>query len=232
MTIDPAAPVAIDPARMADGGDAGAWEGVAFAVLSETGVDAPVDAFELADCCGLRMEPGARGTACLAGETVRYDITARLVRQHGMIAHETAHYVLRLHAVDDTEEAARYTAGALMLPRAAFDRDLRATAWDLERLCALHPNASAEMTARRITQLRDAVVSVLDQGKLRARVASPWIEQPRPRLTAIERELADAALESGEVRRANDLLAAYPLFDGPHRRVIVVAEAQQLGMRF
>ncbi len=215
-------------------------EGVARSAHDETGIGAPVSAFDLAAAYGLVCVPDRRANAVLDGDVIRFDATARLVRQHGLIAHEVAHYLLRLREADIAsveqegleEFAANYTAGALMLPPARFDKDLRDTAWDLEQLRARHPNASAEMIARRITQRRDAVISVLDRGRLRVRVASPWLEQPRPRLTPIERDLADAALETGEAQRANDLLSAWPLFDGLHRRVIVVAEAQQLGMRF
>lgn len=209
-----------------------AWEGAARAFHDATGISAPVDAFRLARCAGLVCLPGERGTASLDGEVLRYDAQARPVRQHGLVAHEVAHRVLRLYGEADTEPAANYTAGALMVPRARFDRDLRETAWDLFELRRRHPNASAEMLARRITQLRDAVVSVLDEGRVRARVASPWAPAPSSKLTPLERELADAALAGGNVQRENELLAAYPLLDGQHRRVIVVAEAEQLGLRF
>ncbi len=212
-------------------GEVGAWEAVARAAHEATGIDAPVSAFDLAAAYGLVCLPRRRSGALLDGDVVRYDSSARPVRQHGLVAHEVAHHLLRLHSEPDSEVAAGYTAGALLLPRARFDRDLRRT-WDLFHLGRLHPNASAEMIARRITQLRDAVVSVLDQGRLRARVASPWAATPSPRLTPLERELADAALAGGNMQRENDLLAAYPFFDGVHRRVIVVADAQQLGLRF
>jgi hypothetical protein len=213
-----------------DGGFA-VWEGVARAAHDATGIDAPVSAFDLATAYGLTCIPDERGGAFLDGDDVHYDGRARPVRQHGLVAHEVAHYLLRRHGEDDPEPAARYTAGALMLPRRAYDRDLRETAWDLHELRRRHPNASAELCARRIAELRDAVVTILDAGKVRARVGSPWSSAPRARLTPLERELADAALTSGEVQRANDLLAAWPLFDGRWRRVIVVAEAQQLSLR-
>lgn len=208
------------------------WEGVAQAVHDETGIEAPVSAFELADACGLQLVAGPRGGARLVGDQVHFDVTARPVRQHGLVAHEVAHWVLQEHGEPDDEGAARYTAGALMLPRQSFDRDLRATAWDLHALRARHLHCSAELIARRIVELRDAVVSVLDNGKVRARVWSPWVAEPRlQRLTRVERELVDAALTSGEVERAHELLSAYPIFDGSYRRVIVVAELQQLSLR-
>lgn len=207
------------------------WEGVALSVHRGTGVDAPVDAFELADLCGLSLVPDARGGAFLRGEAVHYDGAARHVRQHGLVAHETAHHVLRLHGEDDPEQAARYTAGALMLPRADFDRDLRRT-WDLRELRAKHLHCSAEMIARRVCELRDAVVTIVDNRKVRARVCSPWLVVPEfGRLTRYEREMVDATHASGEPQHAGELLAAYPFFDGPHERVVVIAELEQLSLR-
>jgi len=199
-------------------------------VHDATGLDAPVCAFELAAACGLVCVPGGRG-ASLVGDVVSYDASARPVRQHGLVAHEVAHYVLRLHGEPDDEASANCTAGALMLPRARYDRDLRETAWDLRELQRRHPNASAELCARRITELRDAVVTVIDQGKVRVRVRSPWMPAAPLRLTALERELAGAALETGEVQVGGNLLAAYPFIEGNWRRVIVVAEAAQLSLR-
>jgi hypothetical protein len=207
------------------------WEGVATAVHDATGIDAPVSAFDLATAYGLVCVAGARGTACLRDDVIRYDASARPVRQHGYVVHEVAHYVLRLHGEADPEDAVGYTAGALMLPRATFDRHLRSTGWDLLELRELHPNASAEMIARRITQVREAIVTVVDQGRLKARIASPWMTEPSRRLSLLEREIVDEALASGNVQRAGNLLSAYPFFDGAHRRVIVVADAEQLSLR-
>jgi hypothetical protein len=208
----------------------GACEQTARRVHSETGITAPVDALELATACGLALQP-KRGKAKLRGEVIYFDPTARAVRQQGQIAHETAHYLLRLHAIEDSERAVGYMAGALMLPQAAYARDIDRTAWDLEQLAKLHPNASGQMLAMRIGDLREAVVTVLDQGQVTTRIASPWLPPAPERMARVERELADKALASGTVQRANDLLAAYPLIDGPHRRVIVVAELRQLSFR-
>jgi hypothetical protein len=199
-------------------------------VLEATGIDAPVDARELAAACGLDLA-FCRGRAKLRGGVIWYDPTLRSTRQHGQIAHEVAHYVLRRARLPDPDQAARYVAGSL-LPGTDYDRDLRETAWDLDALQRRHPNASAELLARRLSEKREAVVTVLDQGRVTSRTASPWLPAPPARLTAIERELVSGALESGQAQRANELLSAWPRFDGAHRRVIVIADAQQLALRF
>lgn len=215
-------------------GSAEIWEGVADGLLRATGLDQPPqDAFALASCCGIDLRPWERSGGRLDGDVLFYPGAARLQRQHGVVAHELGHWALDWAREDQSEQGANYVGGALMLPRAGFDRDLRATAWNLDALRAKHLNCSAEMIARRIVELREAVVTIIDDGKVRARVYSPWLGTPTKlkRLTPIERDLVDGALGTGEVQRADDLLAAYPLIEGRWRRVIVVAEARQLSLR-
>jgi len=208
------------------------WEGVAAALLEETGADEPPqDAFELAECCGLLTRPWSRADGRLVGDTIWYPGRARHVRQHGSIAHEVAHWALAWADEADSEQGARYVAGALMLPRRGFDRDLRDTAWDLQRLRAKHLNVSAEMIARRLVELRDAVATVFDAGRVKRRIASPWLGDQFARVSTWERELADLALERGELVQGDELVWALPLLDGPWRRVVLVAEAQQLSLR-
>ncbi len=206
------------------------WEGVARAVHDASGASAPVNAFHLARACGLDLIPVIGGGASLIDDQIRFNSAARPTRQHGLIAHEVAHWALRWCHEDDNERAARFTAGALMLPRSDFDRDLRDTAWDLDKLRARHPNASAEMIARRVVELRDACVAIFDGGKQRSRIVSPWLPESYAKTTRFEREAAAACLESGAVVREG-LCAAFPVFDGDYKRVIVVCEARQLSLR-
>lgn len=206
-------------------------EGIASEILEETGcVEPPVDAFELAECCGLEVRYGSPGRVC--GQEIVIAKRARNVRQHGTIAHELAHWALGRGGEPDSEDSARYLAGALMLPREGYERDLTATKWDLRKLQAKHLNVSAEMAARRLVQLRDAVAAIWDQGKLKARVASSWLPEGYSRVSLFERELAATCLETGEVQRPDDLIWAFPVFSGVWRRVVVVAEAEQLSLRF
>lgn len=207
-------------------------EGIAAAVHDRAGVDGSVDAFDLAARLGLRVEQIARRGATLTGDDViEVDIRSRLTRQHGLVAHELGHWALDVHGEERLDEpAARFLSGALLVPRVQLERDLRAT-WRLDELMHRHPCASAEMIARRICELRDAVVTVIDNGRVRARIASPWLGTP-PRLSRFERELVEEALGSGDVVEAGALVHAMPLVEGNWRRVIVVAEAEQLAMRW
>lgn len=207
------------------------WEGIAGDVLEEAGATAPVSAFALAAACGFTVRPHPLLRARLDGSTIYVNARARPQRQHGLVAHELGHWALERAAEPDTELGARYLAGALMLPRLAFDRDLRATGWSLVELQARHPNASAEMIARRVTTLRDAVASIWDGGRFTARVASPWLELgTRP--TVQERQLAATTFATGEVQHPAELVWSLPVFDGAHRRVVVVIEAAQLALRW
>lgn len=98
----------------------------------------------------------------------------------------------------------------------------------------LHPHVSATAIAVRITQLRDAVATIIDPlGKARPwRVWSPWLHDRRlARLSAWERDLAMRAVEAGEELRGDELCYALPLMDGEWSRVIVVCEAEQLSLR-
>jgi len=206
---------------------------VARALHDETGADAPINAMVLARAAGLELRPTIGAVGSLMGDVIRYDPTARHVRQHGQVAHELAHWALREYGEpeDDVEPAARYLAGALMLPRREFDRDLSATNWCLDSLRAKHLNPSAEMIARRITQLRDAVVTIFDQGRASKRFASPWMGESLPCLSTWERELADRALRDERTAWRGDLCYAAPVIDGGWRRVVLVCEAAQLGLR-
>lgn len=214
-------------------GDAQVWEGVAAGLLEAIGAeDPPQDARELAVCCGLALRPSRAATASYdpALQLIRYPVKARPQRQQGLIAHELGHWALDWADEPDSEQGANYVAGALMLPRRAFDRDLTETEWDLEQLRAKHTNCSAEMIARRLVELRDAVATIWDHGRVKARVASPWLGDTFARVTQVERDLADAALGEERVQRGDGLLWAWPLIDGLHRRVVVVAEAEQLSL--
>lgn len=210
----------------------GTWEAVARDALETTTYDdPPQDAFVLARACGLALVPGGKSAGSLDGDVLVYPSRARLVRQHGVIAHELGHWLLRRADEPDSEVGASYVGGALMLPRRAFDKDLRTT-WNINDLRAKHPNASAEMIARRITQLRDAVATVMDD-RNEKRIVSPHLEDDRRlgRMTDWERMAAEEALATGETVHLDELCYAVPVIDGRWRRVIVVCELEQLSLR-
>ena len=208
------------------------WEGIAAEALEATGNDEPpVDAFDLAACVGLHVVEGPARSARLEGNVIVLNPGARLVRRHGLVAHETAHHLLDRAGEASTEDGAHYVSQALLLPRKAFERDLRSS-WNPAVLRAKHVNVSAERIVRRIVALRDAVATVIDNGRVKTRVASPWLpEASLRRLSRWERELADEALRTGEAVQGDELVWACPFVDGPWERVVIVAELEQLGLR-
>lgn len=209
-----------------------AWEGIAAEALEQTGNDEPpVDALELAACCGLHVIEGPARSARLEGTAIILGPGARHVRRHGLVAHETAHYLLDRADEPSTEDGAHYVSQALLLPRKAFERDLRTT-WNPAALRAKHVNVSAERIVRRIVALRDAVATVIDNGRVKARVSSPWLPGAAlKRLSRWERGLADEALRTGQPVQGDELAWAVPIVDGPWERVVIVAEIEQLSFR-
>lgn len=180
--------------------------------------DAPVDAIELAACCGLDVVLSDVRESVLLGETIFVPRRARLSRVHGLIAHELGHWSLARVRQPDDERDASYLAGALLVPWADLTRELR-RGWDLDALRARHVHASAEMIARRIAQLRDAGVAIYDEGRLRMRAGRRDLAAPN------ERALVDEVLRERAPVRVDDLTGAWPVIDGARERVVVIASA-------
>jgi hypothetical protein len=191
-------------------------EGIARTTLEKYGFDdPPVDAFDLAHEMEIPVEWEDGRDAWRFRRTVHIGRAPRRTRIHGLITHEIAHILLDEYRIRQSERAANYLGAALLVPRRALDRQLRA-GWDLDRLRCIHLNASAELLARRICDVRQARFSVWDSERLHYRIGSAHES---------ERALVDAAFRSGEAQRANDLDGAWPIFDGSWRRVIVLAAA-------
>lgn len=212
-------------------------EGVAGELLDVTCSSAPVDGFALAVACGFELRHGGVLEAQLRGSTIYINPKMRLTRQHMAAAHELGHFGLWRHEIQDSEEGADFIAGALLMPRRAMMRDIKRTAWSLERLRELHPNASTTALAVRIVQLREAVMTVIDpRGHKRPwRRMHPALEGYRcfERVSRWEQDLAKQAYAERVEVRGDGLCYAYPLFDdrGTEDRVIVVCDAEQLSAR-
>lgn len=208
------------------------WEGVAESLGRQVGLDdPPVNAKHLAVLCGLRLRPWGKRGAALVGDVIYFDPGDPDYWQHASIFHETGHFALGWAGEEDSEDGAQYVGQALALPRRAYERDLRRT-WNPAALRAKHVHTPAGWIVERIVHLRDAVATVIDEGRVTRRVASPWLPEERfRRISPWERELADRALELGEPVQGDELIWAAPVIEPPWRRVVIVAEARQLSLR-
>jgi hypothetical protein len=140
----------------------------------------------------------------------------RISRIHGVLGHELAHELFARFKMEQSERAANYLGAALLVPRRSLDRDLRA-GWDLEQLRCKHIYASAELLARRIVDVREAGLAIYDQGRFRYRTGVTRMDLRR------ERAMVNEALHTGAPVREDALSGAWPVFDGCHRRVLVLA---------
>lgn len=202
-----------------------AWqlEGIAAEVHDALGLPCPMDAFVLAAALELAVRGWARGGGSLTGDTVRYPVKARVVRQHFVVAHEIGHWLLKRARIDIGEDEyafeaeADYLAAVLLLPREVFEADRDRTGWDLFALRDLHPNAPASLIATRLCQLSPAAAAtVWDAGRLHRWTGAPDI--------ALDRELVSLALEDERPAREGNVIA-WPVLDGRWRRVVVVRRA-------
>jgi len=189
-------------------------EGLAAWAHGEIGGAGPIDAFDLLDALDVPLvyEPGSGGRRAGGRIYVGTNVGRRL---HSVIAHECAHEMLARFGPANTERNARRLAAMLLVPRRVLDRQLRA-GWDLHGLMAFHVNASAELLARRITEIRAARLAIYDAGRLRYRIGGPLRE---------ERALVDEALATERPVRVDDLTGAWPMLSGHWRRVLVLGAA-------
>jgi hypothetical protein len=193
-------------------------EGIAREAWESTGEELPIDAIALAQRCGYEVRPWMKAGGSRDGGTIWYPSKARHERQHGTVSHELGHALCEEHGLDSRdEESARYLAGALLLPRRPFLRDVLETDYDLWELERRHPNASGEMIVCRMTQVSPATAWVWDAAKLHRRYG----------LEADDGEAAGVVdrILSAEKPVTEGPIRGWPAFDGRWRRVLVVRKA-------
>lgn len=205
------------------------WAGIAAGYLDRVGMrEGPIDLGMLAACYDLCIARGPRSCSCRVPGIVYVDHTLDPIRYRADLAHELAHDAMDLagYPIHD-EAAASWIGAAIELPEASFKRDLTFNHWDLDAMRALY-RTSWEMTARRIADVRSAVVTVIDNGRVTSRFQSPWLNTDwGTKPTPVERLLVEEATQEG--RSGSGSLAAYRV-DGTANweRVIVVAGAEDL----
>lgn len=179
--------------------------------------------------CGLVLAPWPRVGARLVDGVLWYPSDEPPDAVAYYIAHEVGHDLLAhagYHLDPCTEErAASRIAAALLLPRRAYLRDLRAYGWDLQTLAQLWPLASPWVHARRISEVAmgGAIASRWDTRGRCDRVVTEGIEAGP--VSCLERHLASAAL-AGEALALSHHSRAWPVDGG----AIVVCSVDELVM--
>jgi hypothetical protein len=203
------------------------WAGIADAYLARAGFgDEPTDPWLLATCYGKLV---LHGSPCRMPHAIYIDTTLSEFRQRFELAHELGHdaqarYGYPIH----DEAAASWIAGHLLAPPRPFKRDLATHRWDLRVMREIY-RMSWEALARRVADVRSAVITIVDQGRVTARLQSPWLNTDwGTKPTALERELIDAARADGFASVGNRLDAYCIVGDDGFERVIVVAAAEEL----
>ncbi len=107
----------------------------------------------------LRLVPHRRRGSRLEDGRIFYPARASLTDAAYFIAHECGHWLARdarMRLTRAEEEAVASRIGcALLLPRRAFLRDVRATGGNVAQLVALWPLVTPTIVRRRIDELRD-----------------------------------------------------------------------------
>lgn len=202
-------------------------ESAAEAVHWETGVGSPaISAFHLAVASGFRIQPkvmtGAR--TLLDPAVIEYDKRICHHSQQELVARELARWTLRRKGLGSANE--RYLAGALLLPRKYFQRDLLGP-WAPYVFQFKHLHATPIMIAERIVHLHDAAATVITNGVVQRRTWSPWLPEDKfGQVSEWEIELASKATKG---RSAMGDSRCYAMAHG--RSVVVVCEAKQLSLR-
>jgi hypothetical protein len=209
----------------------------------------PVDAEALARRLGMTVSRDAVGAATrarfarLGGAAGQGAIFVaeepRLERRQWAVAHEIGESVawrvfaeLRVGAADAGERAredvANRLAGCLLLPREWFAADGAAVDWDLIELKARYATASHELVARRMLEMRPAViVTLFDQGRAVWRRSN--VLHRAPPLTPAERDAwaaahatgQAAACERSELPEGVEDVRAWPVHEEGWKREIV-----------
>lgn len=143
----------------------GVLEDLAAEVLCTACATVPIDARRVARSLGLTCIRAPIDTACLVDETVFYPYVRRR-RGHGLVAHETAHFLLQAHGLPDTESNADYLGAALLVPLPRLLLDLETVGIDLDELQRVHANASATLLVTRVAEAVGGRATLWRDGEL------------------------------------------------------------------
>ena len=150
------------------------------------------------------------------------NVDTRAERLNFRIAHEI--FEVLLGDVPHKERTCNLAASALLMPTAWFAEARKRAGLDLFELKAVFRTASHEAIAYRMLSFREAVVTVLDHGKVTSRVGNPGLSYPRA-LQPTEKRALERATELGAAVREfaeGIMVEGWPVFEEGWERVILI----------
>ena len=201
----------------------GQLEGVAEQVLRDAGHpnDRPmVDIAGVAKRLGLTIRDGGRGCrGLLIGNTIIVDETMCRARWNFAVAHELAHWEATRSRRRNSEQAADYVAAALLMPRAAMKKAVKAHGPCLGALMPSLPHSPGEALARRLVATRRMRAVILHPPNTAVGwfTTLPYWSPP----TALEFELVGRALDARAHVRGHRAVAYFYVEDQANRVVLM-----------
>lgn len=203
-------------------------------LLSKAGKRGVLEPFRLARKMGIVVTKSTRiegSNAQVALVNGRWKITVNsfdpLEVQQFLVAHEMLE--IFLPESPEKEELCKMGASFLLIPRGEFEGACCKYEGDLDRLKEDFPFLSFQAMACRSLALQPGIITLLDDGRLTARIASKGVICP-PGLTPLEQEVLDAMVELGRPQSRTGLdmvVRGWPVCEKGCHQVILRAEAPQ-----
>jgi hypothetical protein len=219
---------------------------ITLGILEECGIIAPpVDLGRVVAHFGARVEESDNiaESAVLRmkhGWTIRVNGSLRPERKDFRIAHELGHiyWIDPAHHLGDPnlggmlEKYCSKFASLLLCPHQWFVQDAPEADFDLLKLKTIYSSVSYEVLTIRLSYLTRVVVTILDNGKLYRRFATPGLVFPA-REQILEREVYEAVDLFGAFREQTGRIKwdgfqrkvkvrGYPVFSEGFRRIILL----------
>jgi len=170
---------------------------------------------------------GRRGQSFRQGGRQHVEIHRRdrPERKSFALAHEIMELELKKVLEDPTQCHRRANLGAsfLLMPTEWFRDECLSTRFDIAELKKVFSTASWEAVALRTLNFSEAVITILDDGRLTRRKSSYPFYVPR-KLSEEENEVAQEILRTGKPQTQHFPaceVGGYPVFEEEHKRVIL-----------
>ena len=191
----------------------------------------PVDPKKIADKLGLVYSEadleGRRGQSYRRQGRQHVDVHRRdrPERINFALAHEIVELELKKVLGDPRECHRRASLGAsfLLMPARWFREECLNTEFDIRELKKLFSTASWEAIALRTLNFSEAIITILDEGRVTRRKSSYPFYVPR-KLSEEEAEVSERVFRTGKYERkpfSSCEVVGYPVFEEDHRRVIL-----------